>query len=100
PCPAAPLLSPYTTLFRSIIPLARFGDLLGLTDLLRLQRGYLLYTGMLRTNVAAMVRSVPVDGKETPEASELFAASGDVHLVLGQDRKSTRLNSSHVQTSY
>ena len=66
-----------------IIPLARFGDLLGLTDLLRLQRGYLLYTGMLRTNVAAMVRSVPVDGKETPVASELFAVSGDVHLVLG-----------------
>jgi probable H4MPT-linked C1 transfer pathway protein len=66
-----------------IVPLARFGDLLGLTDLMRLQRGYLLYTGMLRTNVAAMIRSVPVGGVETPVASELFAVSGDVHLVLG-----------------
>lgn len=66
-----------------IIPLARFGELLGLTDLLRLQRGYLIYTGMLRTNVAAMVRSVSVGGVATPVASELFAVSGDVHLALG-----------------
>jgi len=66
-----------------IVPLSRFGELVGLTDLQRLQRGYLLYTGMLRTNVAAIVRSVPVAGVETPVASELFAVSGDVHLVLG-----------------
>jgi probable H4MPT-linked C1 transfer pathway protein len=65
-----------------IIPLNRFGHLPGLTDIQRLQAGYLLYTGMLRTNVAALVRSVDLDGIPTPVSSEYFATSADVHLVL------------------
>ena len=39
-----------------IIPFGRFPELHGLTDLLRLQKGYLLYTGMLRTNIATLLR--------------------------------------------
>jgi hypothetical protein len=65
-----------------IIPLNRFDPLLGLTDLMRLQAGYLLYTGMLRGNVAALLRSVLLDGIPTPVSSEYFAASADAHLVL------------------
>lgn len=66
-----------------IIPLTRFSDLIGLTDLLRLQQGYLIYTGMLRTNVAAILHSVELEGVRTPISSEYFATSADLHLVLG-----------------
>ncbi len=66
-----------------IVPLGAFDRLLGLTDLARLQRGYLLYTGVLRTTVPAIVRSVEIGGVPTPVTSEYFAQSGDVHLALG-----------------
>lgn len=67
-----------------IIPLGRFDDLRGLTDLLRLQKGYLVYTGMLRTNVATLLHAVEINGVFTPVSTEYFACSGDAHLVLGQ----------------
>ncbi|MCK9579909.1 MAG: H4MPT-linked C1 transfer pathway protein [Methanoregula sp.] len=66
-----------------IIPLNRFDNLIGLTDLQRLQKGFLLYTGMLRTSVATLIRSVNLDGIPTPVSTEYFAASADAHLVLG-----------------
>jgi probable H4MPT-linked C1 transfer pathway protein len=66
-----------------IIPLGRFCDLLGLTDLNRLQAGYLVYTGMLRTNIATLVRVVHPGGIRTPVSTEYFATSADAHLVLG-----------------
>jgi probable H4MPT-linked C1 transfer pathway protein len=66
-----------------IIPLGRFNDLLGLTDLARLQRGFLLYTGMMRTNVATLLQSVDLHGVRTPVSTEYFATSADAHLVLG-----------------
>jgi probable H4MPT-linked C1 transfer pathway protein len=66
-----------------IIPLTRFESLKGLTDLLRLQKGYLIYTGLLRGNVATLLRSVLLDGVNTPVSAEYFAASADAHLVLG-----------------
>jgi len=55
----------------------------GKTDLEKLMVGELVYTGSLRTNVAAIVKSVPLRGGCVRVASELFAQSGDVHLVLG-----------------
>lgn len=55
----------------------------GKTDLEKLANGELVYTGSLRTNVAAIVSSVPLRGKRVRISSELFAQSGDVHLVLG-----------------
>jgi probable H4MPT-linked C1 transfer pathway protein len=66
-----------------IVPLNSFESLKGLTDLLRLQKGYLIYTGMLRGNVATLLQSVTLDRVATPVSSEYFAASADVHLVLG-----------------
>jgi probable H4MPT-linked C1 transfer pathway protein len=65
-----------------IIPLSRFDSLPGLTDLRRLQKGYLLYTGILRGNVATLLSSVLLDGVKTPVSSEFFASSADVHMVL------------------
>jgi probable H4MPT-linked C1 transfer pathway protein len=55
----------------------------GKTDLEKLRVGELVYTGSLRTNVAAIVRSVPFRDGAAQVSSELFAQSGDVHLVLG-----------------
>jgi probable H4MPT-linked C1 transfer pathway protein len=66
-----------------IIPLNRFSELIGLTDLMRLQSGYLLYSGMLRTHVATLLHDVVLDGVRTPVSTEYFATSADAHLVLG-----------------
>ncbi|MCM2465849.1 hydantoinase/oxoprolinase family protein [Methanoculleus oceani] len=66
-----------------IIPLNCFENLKGLTDTRRLQKQYLVYTGMLRTNVATLLSSVTLDGTVTPVSTEYFAASADAHLVLG-----------------
>jgi (4-(4-[2-(gamma-L-glutamylamino)ethyl]phenoxymethyl)furan-2-yl)methanamine synthase len=55
----------------------------GRTDLDRLLAGELVYTGALRTNLAAIAPRVPVRERSCPVASELFAISADVHLILG-----------------
>jgi probable H4MPT-linked C1 transfer pathway protein len=55
----------------------------GRTDLEKLQNGELVYSGSLRTNVAAIVDGIPVRGMVARVSSELFAQSGDVHLILG-----------------
>jgi len=55
----------------------------GRDDLDRLLAGELVYTGALRTNLTAIAPRVPVRGSWCPVASELFAISADVHLILG-----------------
>src|SRR5215218_9994096 len=55
----------------------------GHDDLGRLLAGELVYTGALRTNLAAIAPRVPVRGGWCPVSSESFAISADVHLVLG-----------------
>jgi probable H4MPT-linked C1 transfer pathway protein len=55
----------------------------GRTDPERLLAGELVYTGALRTNVAAIVSRVPLWDGECPVAAEYFAVSGDAHLLRG-----------------
>jgi probable H4MPT-linked C1 transfer pathway protein len=55
----------------------------GTNDFEKLMMGELVYTGSLRTNVAAIVSSVPLRNGNVRVASELFAQSADAHLVLG-----------------
>lgn len=55
----------------------------GRSDLERLKTGELVYSGTLRTNVAALVDKVPLDGILLRVASELFAVAADVQIVLG-----------------
>jgi probable H4MPT-linked C1 transfer pathway protein len=69
-----------------IIPLPCFADLKGLTDLRRLQKGYLVYNGMLRTSIPTLLRIAVIDGVPTPVSTEYFANSADAHLVLGHIR--------------
>jgi (4-(4-[2-(gamma-L-glutamylamino)ethyl]phenoxymethyl)furan-2-yl)methanamine synthase len=61
----------------------------GRSDLERLQTGELVYSGTLRTNVAALVEKVPLNNTMARVASELFAITADVHMVLGNITKET-----------
>lgn len=67
----------------SIIPIVD-GQIVarGNTDLDKLILGELVYTGSLRTNVATIVQSIPTKNGVASVASELFALSGDVHILL------------------
>jgi probable H4MPT-linked C1 transfer pathway protein len=56
----------------------------GKRDIERLARGELIYTGALRTPVAAIASQLPVRGTICRIAAEYFAISADVHLVLGR----------------
>jgi (4-(4-[2-(gamma-L-glutamylamino)ethyl]phenoxymethyl)furan-2-yl)methanamine synthase len=55
----------------------------GRTDTARLRSGELVYTGALRTPVAAIVGWVPLGGSRCRVAAEHFAVAADVHLWLG-----------------
>ncbi len=55
----------------------------GATDLERLRKGFLVYTGILRTPVSAIVHRVPLREGFTRVSSEIFAISADVYNVLG-----------------
>ena len=54
----------------------------GRTDLEKLQNGELVYSGSLRTNIATIIDDIPIQGMTTRISSELFAQSGDIHLLL------------------
>ena len=58
----------------------------GRTDVERLLSGELVYTGALRTNIAAIVSHVPIGGEPCPVTSELFAIAADAHLMRGSLR--------------
>ena len=58
----------------------------GRTDVTRLLEGELVYTGALRTNVAAVLSHVPIGGRPCPVSSELFAIAADAHLLRGSLR--------------
>jgi probable H4MPT-linked C1 transfer pathway protein len=55
----------------------------GHTDRERLQSGELVYTGVRRTPVCAIVGSIPFRGGECPLMAELFATTLDVYLTTG-----------------
>jgi probable H4MPT-linked C1 transfer pathway protein len=66
-----------------IIPLTNFRDLLMMNDLQRLQNGYLVYSGLLRTAVPSIIQAVSINEIRTLISSETFAIAADAHLVLG-----------------
>ena len=54
------------------------------TDLERLKTGELIYSGILRTNIAALLHKIEIDDEEAcGVSSELFAITADAYLVLG-----------------
>jgi probable H4MPT-linked C1 transfer pathway protein len=55
----------------------------GWTDVERLLAGELVYTGALRTSIAAVLSHVPIGGRLCPVTAELFAIAADAHLLRG-----------------
>lgn len=53
-----------------------------LTDTNRLAAGEMVYTGVMRSPVCAVVESVPYRGRQVAVAQELFATTGDVYIIL------------------
>ncbi len=66
-----------------LIPVKNGRPLAGDTDLKRMGRHELLYRGMLRTNIAALMDRIELGGVQYRVASELFAQTGDANLLLG-----------------
>ena len=59
-------------------------DALGYTDFQRLISSELVYTGMVRTAVMAVVQSVDFAGSEVGVMSEYFATMADVYRLTGE----------------
>ncbi|HEV3025591.1 MAG TPA: hydantoinase/oxoprolinase family protein [Pirellulales bacterium] len=55
----------------------------GQTDPERLASGELVYTGVARSPVCAVVDALPWRGRQVPVAQELFATTRDAYLLLG-----------------
>ncbi|MFH0904163.1 MAG: hydantoinase/oxoprolinase family protein [Methanobacteriota archaeon] len=66
-----------------IIPIKNGKPLAAVTDFERLKKSELVYSGALRTNIAALFDNVDVSGASSRISSELFAITADVYLVLG-----------------
>lgn len=67
-----------------IIPFAKNKvQTLAKTDSDRLLQGQLVYTGVRRTPICAVTRTLPLRGHECPVMAELFATMDDAFLVIG-----------------
>jgi probable H4MPT-linked C1 transfer pathway protein len=55
-----------------------------MTDIDRLASGELVYTGVVRTPLAAVAQRVPFAGSEVGVMAEFFATIADAHRLLGQ----------------
>lgn len=68
-----------------VIPLDEHGPCpAGLTDAQRLLAGELVYTGVDRTPLGAVVQRLPLGGVMCPVAAEHFATTADAYLLLGE----------------
>lgn len=56
----------------------------GSTDTERLLAGELVYTGVERSPVCALLHTAPYRGQSCPVAQEVFATTRDVYLILGK----------------
>src|SRR5699024_12663956 len=93
--PSRPMRFPYTTLFRSLTTGGRGGEVYEVTTLADSGEGSLreAVSGDNRMIVFRVGGTIELDGGLEVTGSNLTIA-GD------EDRKSTRLNSSHVSNSY
>ena len=67
-----------------IIPILSGRAAAAKTDFLRLAAGELVYTGLLRTRLDAILPAARIGGRSLPLAPELFSIMADARLALGQ----------------
>lgn len=67
-----------------IIPVISGEHRAGFTDFERLLRSELVYSGILRTNLAALLDKVELEKGTARTASELFATTADAYLLFGK----------------
>ncbi len=67
-----------------IIPIKNGKPLAAVTDFERLKKSELVYSGALRTSIAAFLDNVDVSGASSRTSSEFFAITADAYLVLGK----------------
>jgi hypothetical protein len=70
-----------------VIPIVNASPVAHATDFQRLLNCELVYTGVLRTAVAALVHHVDIGHRRCAVAAEFFANMADVHLLLGHIRE-------------
>lgn len=56
----------------------------GFSDYQRLITGEMVYTGIVRTPIAALVNRVPFEGQRVPLMAEIFATTADVYRLTGE----------------
>jgi (4-(4-[2-(gamma-L-glutamylamino)ethyl]phenoxymethyl)furan-2-yl)methanamine synthase len=66
-----------------VIPIKKGKPIAHTRDFERLRHYELIYMGVLRTNVATILRNVNLSGKKYKLSTELFSITADVHRVLG-----------------
>lgn len=66
-----------------IIPIKEGIPHAGRTDFERLKASELVYSGVLRTNIAAILDTIKVNSATSRISSELFAITADAYLALG-----------------
>lgn len=66
-----------------IIPIKEGAPHAGGTDFERLKSNELVYSGVMRTNIAAILGTVKINGAACRTSSELFAVTADAYMVLG-----------------
>ena len=55
----------------------------GVDDFSRLRNKELVYTGLVRTPIAALLSALPFEGDEIPVVAETFATAADAYRILG-----------------
>ncbi|AEH61456.1 H4MPT-linked C1 transfer pathway protein [Methanosalsum zhilinae DSM 4017] len=75
-----------------IIPVLSGRHMAENTDFKRLRAKQLVYTGILRTNIAALLPSVMLSSGECLTSSELFATSADAYMLLGDIDRHTYIS--------
>ncbi len=66
-----------------VIPIEGGKSLASATDFQRLSRDELIYMGVLRTHLAAILSAASLNGTRYRLSSELYAITADVHRILG-----------------
>src|SRR5205807_10420452 len=95
PRPPSPTLFPYTTLFRSGLMGANLPGSVGSDPRIDHERLEPFYDRVEELGVPLFLHPTDAVFEELLEGY-----NGALHLSLGRDRKSTRLNSSHLVISY